>query len=121
MSEFKAERIASYIQEAVSSLILQGELKDPRISRFIQVNRVEVSHDTSSAKVFVSTFEDEEVLNSSTKALQSAAGFIQKKIAKHVKTRNTPRLIFISDNSIKNSIKVNSLIDHLHDEEDSDE
>jgi ribosome-binding factor A len=113
------ERTASYIQEAISSLILHDELKDPRISKFVQVNRVEVSSDTASAKVYISTFEDEAALHRSVEGLKTAAGFIQKRIAKYLHTRNTPRLYFKADTSIRDSIQVNSLIDHLNEDDQS--
>ncbi len=113
MSGFRHDRIASTIQELVSSMILKEEIKDPRVSRFVQLNRIEVASDNTFAKIFVSTFEDEKVLQRSVEALNRASGFIQSKLGKSLKTRNTPKLLFVADTSIHDGMEVNTLIEGL--------
>ncbi len=112
-SGFRHDRIASSIQELVSSMILTEEIKDPRVSRFVQLNRIEVANDNSFAKVFVSTFEDEAVLARSVDALNRASGFIQRRLGKSLRTKQTPKLLFVADTSIHKGMEVNSLIEGL--------
>ena len=113
MSGFRHDRIASSIQELISSLILKEEIKDPRVSKFVQFNRIEVSSDNTFAKVFVSTFEDFSVLQESVDGLNRASGFIQGRVGKALKTRNTPKLLFVADTSIHKGMEVNALIEEL--------
>ena len=54
MAEFRTERLGQLIQEMISALILEGRIKDPRVSSFISITRVNVSRDLSYADVYVS-------------------------------------------------------------------
>ena len=113
MSGYRHDRIAASLQELVTSMILKGEIKDPRVSRFIQLNRVEVASDNTFAKVFVSTFEEQHILQRSVDGLNRASGFIQGRLGKALRTRNTPKLLFVADTSIHKGMEVNSLIEGL--------
>lgn len=118
MSEFSHKRIESHMIEAISLMIVRGEIKNPGLSRFVSISEIILSPDVSHARIKVSTFEDESALNRSVRALNSASGFIQKRIAKVLKTRNTPILEFVADKSIRDGMQVNQLIDKLHDHGD---
>ena len=59
MSEFRLDKLAEQIREEISQLIFSGKIKDPRVSHFLSINRVEVSGDLSYAKVYVSSFMNE--------------------------------------------------------------
>ncbi len=110
MSQYAGARLESRIMEAISTLIVTGQVKNPHLSRFTSITDVELSPDGAYATVFVSTVE-EEALERSVKALESAAGFIQARLAKVLKTRNTPVLRFVADNSWREGERVNVLID----------
>jgi ribosome-binding factor A len=45
--------------------------------------------------------------------LQSAAGFLQQKIAKRIDTRYTPRIMFELDMGVKKSIAIARLLDDV--------
>jgi ribosome-binding factor A len=104
MSSRRLLKAAEAIREVVGMSIL-ADLKDPRI-RDVTVTHVEVSPDMRHAKVHVSVMGDEARQNLSLRGLQSAAGFLQSKIAKELDTRYTPRLMFVLDQGIKKSIEM---------------
>lgn len=81
------------------------DLHDPRV-RDVTVTGVEVSPDMRQAKVFVSVMGNEAKQNLSLRGLQSAAGFLQSKVAKRIDTRYTPKLLFVLDLGVKKSIEV---------------
>ena len=58
MSEFRLDKLAEQIREEISQLIFSGKIKDPRVTNFLSINRVEVSGDLAYAKVYVSSFMD---------------------------------------------------------------
>ena len=76
----RIEKAAEAIREVVSMAILT-DLNDPRI-RDVTVTYVEVSADLRYAKVHVSVMGDEARQNLCLRGLQSAAGFLQSKIAR---------------------------------------
>ncbi|MDC7239347.1 MAG: 30S ribosome-binding factor RbfA [Spirochaetales bacterium] len=116
------KRVESLIREQIGTLIMNQELKDPRINTLLSITSVKVSNDLSSAKVFVSGLEGEARLKKSVAALNHAAGFIQNRIGKQIRMRLTPKLYFTPDTSVRDGYMMNQKIDHLmkEDQKESD-
>jgi ribosome-binding factor A len=107
----RLEKAAEAIREVVSMAILT-ELNDPRI-RDVTVTFVEVSADLRHAKVHVSVMGDEARQKLTLRGLQSAAGFLQSKIAKGIEIRYTPKLSFLLDQGVKHSIEVARILQEV--------
>lgn len=114
MGQYRMERLNAQLREEISKLILEGEIRDPRVigkkglnearmdvAPFLSVNRVEVSQDLSYAKVFVSSFASDDMLEDGVAGLNNAAGFIQSSIAKKMRIRKFPKLTFFVDSGMK--------------------
>ncbi|PKL14035.1 MAG: ribosome-binding factor A [Spirochaetae bacterium HGW-Spirochaetae-8] len=114
MSEYNTKRVESRIQEAISMMIVTKEIKNHLLSPFVSVSAVTVSKDKAYATVWISSFVDDNKLEQSVTALQSAAGFIQQRLGTLLKTRNTPRLTFKADTSIREAEAINKIIDDLN-------
>ena len=110
MSEFSQSRLESRIMEAVSSMIVSGQIKNPHLSVFTSVTRVELAPDNTSARIYVSSMPEERI-DPSVRALNSAKGFIQHRLADVLRTKNTPVLEFFRDDSYREADRVNKLID----------
>ena len=113
MGEFRTERVGQLIQEKIAALIVEGRIKDPRVNPFLSVTRVQVSGDFSWAEVYVSTFKTETNLSRGVEGLQSAAGFIQSQLAREIRIRQTPRLRFHEDSSIREGFEMVKKIEEL--------
>jgi ribosome-binding factor A len=111
MTSRRVLKVAEAVREVVSMSILT-ELRDPRI-RDVTVTYVEVSPDLRNAKVHVSVMGDDSRQSLSLRGLQNAAGFLQQKVAKRIDTRYTPRIKFVLDQGIKNSIEISRLLGEL--------
>lgn len=110
MGEFRMLRLGNQIRDEISSLIAKGQVKDPRVSTFLNVNRVEVSRDLSFATVYVSSFLPDSRLKLGVDGLNSASGFIQSSIARKLTIRKFPRLTFVVDEGMKEGfLMVNKL------------
>lgn len=101
MSEFRLTRLGEQVREEISQMILRQQIKDPRVSTFLSINRVEITSDLSYGKVYVSSFMSHKETLKGVKGLESAAGFIQTKLSKKLRLRQFPRLTFIMDSSIE--------------------
>jgi ribosome-binding factor A len=108
MPSRRVEKAAAAIREVVSMAILT-DLKDPRI-RDVTVTFCEVSPDLRHAKIHVSVMGDETRQNLSLRGLQSAAGFLQAKVAEQIDIRYTPKLTFHLDQGVKRSIEVADIL-----------
>lgn len=95
------------------SEIIRNEIKDPRISEMTSVVTVEVTPDLKICKAYVSVLGDEEAKKKTLAGLRSAEGYIRKKLASNVNLRNTPKIIFVVDNSIEYGVHMSKLIDDI--------
>jgi ribosome-binding factor A len=111
MSSRRTEKAAEAIRGVVSMAIL-AELSDPRV-RDVTVTHVEVSSDLRHAKIHVSVMGDEACQKLSLRGLQSAAGFLQAKIAERIEIRYTPKLSFVLDQGVKRSIAVAQILQQV--------
>ena len=103
--------MAEAIREVVSWAILT-ELNDPRIND-VTVTYVEVAADLRGATIHVSIMGDEAKQRLALHGLTSSAGFLQKKIAKRIDSRYTPRLKFELDMGVKKSIEIHKILDDV--------
>jgi ribosome-binding factor A len=108
MSQRRVQKVAEAIRQVVSMAILT-EIKDPRV-RDVTVTYAEVSGDLRTTKVFVSVMGDEKHQNLSLRGLQSAAGFLQSKLASELELRYTPKITFVLDQGVKKSIEIAKIL-----------
>lgn len=106
MSEFRLMRLGAQIRDEISDMILKQRIKDPRVSAFLSINRVEVAGDLSYAKVYVSSFMSQKQTEKGVAGLESAAGFIQSVLGKKLRLHQFPKLTFVSDTSIKDGFEM---------------
>jgi ribosome-binding factor A len=119
--EHRSERVGHLIQEKIGELIVSSRIKDPRVNPFLSITRVSISRDLSWADVYVSTFKPEGNLARGVLGLQSAAGFIQAQLASIMRIRQTPKLRFHADLSIKEGFEIVQKIDELNNGSDKSE
>ncbi|MDR0387557.1 MAG: 30S ribosome-binding factor RbfA [Treponema sp.] len=113
MGEYRLERVGRLIQEKIGSLIVEGQIKDPRVDTFLSITRVRVSGDFTYADVYVSSFKTPRGIAKGIEGLQNAAGFIQSRLAKEVRLRQTPRLRFFEDSGMRESFDLIKKIEGL--------
>ncbi|MEX0715153.1 MAG: 30S ribosome-binding factor RbfA [Planctomycetaceae bacterium] len=116
MSSRRTLKVAEAIRETVSTAVL-FELRDPRVQN-VTVIRAEVAPDLRHAKVYVTVMGDEKAQALSMYGLESASGYLQKKVADRLRTRYTPQLTFMLDDSVKKSVEASRIIrEALEDDE----
>jgi ribosome-binding factor A len=108
-------KAAEAIREVVGMAIL-ADLQDPRIQD-VTVTGVEVAPDMRQAKVYVSVMGNLSKQNLSLRGLQSAAGYLQSKVAKRIDTRYTPRLLFVLDEGVKKQLEVSQILSRVLNED----
>ncbi|MGC6231501.1 30S ribosome-binding factor RbfA [Hafnia paralvei] len=106
----RTQRVSQEMQKEIA-IILQREVKDPRIG-MVTVSGVEVSRDLAYAKVFVTFLNDSDpnVVRVGLKALHEASGFIRMLIGKAMRLRVVPELTFSYDNSLVEGMRMSNLV-----------
>ncbi len=109
MKEYsRIDRIAEEIQHALATLI-QREIKDPRIG-MVTVTRVQLAHDVSHARVYVTLLDAAHDAELSVKTLNSAAPFLRHALGERVHLQFLPRLRFVYDARAVREQRLNELI-----------
>jgi ribosome-binding factor A len=108
----RTRRVADQIQRNMAELI-QMELGDPRIG-MVTVTAVDVTREFESARVYFTVLgngpDDNSKIEDTTAALNHAAGFLRSALAKRLKLRTTPKLIFVYDSSMERGNQLTDLI-----------
>lgn len=113
MTQERLDKLAAFITEELSSMIVLGELKDPRIGSFLTISHVKLARDFSLARIFVSAFSDDVDVDKAVAGLNNAAGYIRSVFAKKLKTRVVPRFVFQRDVSIEKGMEITKKIEEL--------
>jgi len=109
----RSERTSKLIQREISQL-LERQVNDPRLTKFISVTEVSLSPDLRHAKIFVSTLGSEIGNREELLAgFNNASGFLRKELASHLKLRYTPQLTFHYDDSIERGARLLRLLGEL--------
>jgi|LSQX01.1.fsa_nt_gb ribosome-binding factor A len=115
MNEKRINRISEEVKKVVSELLFR-EIKDPRISGLPSVNRVIVTKDLNTAKIYISVLGNEEEKANTIKGLENAKGFIRNEIGKRISLRHVPEPVFYLDNSIEEALYMTQLIEKVNKE-----
>ena len=114
----RTERLNTLIREELSDLI-RRQSKDPRLSCFLSITRVETTPDLEFAKVYISIMGSDEEKNKAMDGLASASGFFYHELRGRLSLRHTPQLIFYKDESIEQGAHILNLLGNVSKEEHS--
>ena len=114
MASNRAEKVSDLLKKEIS-LIITNEIKDPRLQN-INITAVKVSDDIGIATVFYSII-GKSIHKSDSKIddsiLKKFSGMIRSNLAKKIKIRRIPKIIFRFDESIEYSENIEKLLRNL--------
>lgn len=109
-------QVGEQIRQFISQLLLEGEVKDPRLAAasMVTVTEVRMSPDLRLARALVSIYPaDEDVIVEVFAGLTSATNEIKRTMGRTLKLRHTPELRFILDDSIAYGAKIEALLKEI--------
>ncbi len=95
MTSPRVRKVADRIRVIVAEM-LERRIKDPRLG-FVTITDVRVTGDTQNASIFYTVFGEQDDLESTAAALESAKGLIRSEVGKQLGMRHVPTLEFIHD------------------------
>lgn len=114
----RVDRLNSLLKEVISEVVTK-EVRNPKVSPLITITQVEISSDLHHARVYVSVIGSEQQKADTINALQTAAGFIAVHASKKVVLRHFPALNFQLDTSVDKHLRIDTLLNQIHDEQRS--
>lgn len=111
-------RLNQLLREELAGLV-QGEIKDPRV-RSVTVTRVEATQDLSYADVYVRTLTDDVPIEEAIAGLESAEGFIRRRLGRELHLRRIPDFRFRPDRALEHVQRIESLLDEALGQQEDD-
>ena len=112
MAGYRQDRVSEDIKREIIAVI--RELKDPRVKdKMLTVVRVDVSHDLSFAKVYISALDGIDSAKEAVKGLVSATGRIRHEVGARLRLRKTPEMKFVADDSVEHVMEIFKKIEDL--------
>lgn len=102
-------RLGEALREEIETLV-EGELADPRIG-LVSVTRVQLAEDGGSAEVLVDVEGDEHEAERSLEGLDAAKAYIRHELARRLRLRRAPELLFRLDCSEREKARVEELLE----------
>ena len=112
MTPPRNERLAEAVRQSVADL-LRREIRDPRIG-FVTLTGARVTPDLSQARLFVSFLGPESARVASLRALNRAAGYLQREVFRQLRLRKAMSLVFVADEAVAAGNRVEALLDEIH-------
>ncbi len=106
----RMRRVNESVRQVVSEAL--PELKDPRIG-FVTVTGVETSADLSLARVYISVLGSVRKREQTLAGLAAAHGVLQARLARELRMKRTPTLVFEYDPSVEAGGRKSKVIDEL--------
>jgi ribosome-binding factor A len=106
----RMRRVDTALRQVLAEAIGR-ELADPRLG-FVTITQVEATQDVREAKVYFTCLRPRE-REASLRALESARGVLQARVARELRTRQTPQLTFIYDSTQEDAVALSRLIDQV--------
>ncbi len=117
MSKQYERRINELVRKIVCDLI-EREINDPRVSG-VTILDVAVSQDTRHAVVRYSVIGDDEKKAEVLQGLRSATGWVNREVAKRLRTRHTPHVHFRYDQGLEFDDRMSVLLEQIKAEEET--
>jgi ribosome-binding factor A len=107
--DHRAERVAEEIRNEIS-LMLAGELKDPRLALPLIVTEARLALGMRSVRVFVRLEGDEAERTAALEGLKAAAGYVRHELAERLGLRRAPEVLFLPDESEEYGQHIDALL-----------
>lgn len=100
------------LQREIAAVIVQGELRDPRLrpAAAISVTGVDVSPDLSRARVFIDVLGDRPPIADVLAALDTGAAAVRARVSRRIRLKRVPALRFVRDESIEKGAAIERVL-----------
>ncbi len=109
------QKIESEMKRLIS-IIITREIKDKTVT-FVTITDVRVLKDLSNATIYYTVMGQDAKKDAVSKSLRKASGFIKSEIAKRMKIRKVPNLIFEYDQALAYGNRIDDILKKLKEDE----
>ncbi len=110
----RADRVASEVRE-IMALVVARYFREPRIAS-VTITKVRLSDDLRNATVFFAVFPGEDP-KATGEILERHSPVLRKEMAKHLRIKYIPRLLFVYDDGNDEAGRIDTLLDQISGDE----
>ncbi len=110
----RADRVGDQILKGIAELLMQ-KVKDPR-AEGVTLTGIWLSDDLKQARVYFSVIGEKEDVIRAKSGLESAKGYIKRKIVKRVKLRYIPEIVFEHDPTLEAGDRMERILQKIRSE-----
>ncbi len=110
----RTERAGGLLRKEIAKMLMDGEVRDPRLGGMISITDVEMSRDLQFATVYFTIYGADAA--DGLDGLTRAAGFIRRQLGRRLKMRRVPELRFKHDTSLEEGAKIERLLHQIKEE-----
>jgi ribosome-binding factor A len=115
----RSDRVGDLIRTEISHILLR-DVQDPRI-RNLTITGVKMSTDLKMARIYFVPLGDDAGSDDVAEGLKRASKFLRRELAKKVRLRYVPEIIFTYDSSFEYGDRIDRLLASLHKEKEPDD
>ncbi len=119
MSNKSKGRVEETIHRLVAEILIR-RVKDPRVEN-VSITGVKLSRDYSVAKIKFNVIGGSDDLDKVKEGLEKCSGYIRSQLKPRLRIRVIPELVFSYDSSLDRAMRIEKLIDRIHQEDDQEE
>ncbi len=113
MSSLRKTRLADQIRDVVAGCFLGGNMQDPRLES-VTITAAAVTPDLQIAKIYFRLYEvSDQKIAQAQKGLESAAGYLKRRLSGEIDVRRIPELKFYYDESIERAQRVDEILSKI--------
>ena len=107
----RTTRVGDQILKGIANLLMQ-KVKDPRV-KGVTLTGIYLSNDLKHAKIFYSLIGSEDDVRRAQTGLDSAKGYIKRKVGQHLSLRYMPEIEFFYDERMDEEERVEEILKNL--------
>ncbi len=110
----RIDRINEMMKREIGQMLL-ADIQDPQLA-FVSILKVDVTRDLKYARVYYSFFGNPEMTQQVKERLERLRGMVRKLIGQRIRMRFTPEVIFVYDQSIEYSARIEAALTEIQNE-----
>ncbi len=111
MAGARTQQLADRIKVIVAQM-LERRVKDPRLG-FVTITDVRLTGDHQHASIFYTVMGEQQSIDDTAVALQSATGLLRREVGKQLGIRHTPSLEFFLDAVPESARQIEDLLERV--------
>lgn len=113
MANARVDKVNSELKRSIYE-ILSKKVKSPELTEMFSIVKVDTDKELTYAKVYVSVFSaDKEKADKTFEAIKHSENFVRQCLFKEMRIKSVPQIVFLKDDSMEYSQKIEKMLSSL--------